>query len=203
METNALDRLIEALKAQIGVYKLELLQHYPNDLLVHDRASFERFWAPGQRFGWMVGHRHTHMAAIGLHVEENKVLGYLLNLAADDRFFEIAIGQDGQSFSIKEIGREGFRSLMNTPVPYHRMGQHENFTLYRAGGAVGSVVITPTGTYEMRVYKAVLAPKAGSLARDATALHLWSDYACRGLAGSLFYRSEYVVTPPSAVLLVA
>lgn len=203
MDIKPVDQLMHALQTIIEGAGLELLQRYPNDLLVHDRRQFERFWAPGQRFGWMVGHSHTHMAVVGLHTEENKVLGYVLNLNSDDRFYEVTVGRDGRSHQVREVGRAGFESLLRTPVPYSRQGDDKSFTLFCVGRPVGAVGITITGTFENRFYSASIAPRDGAQNRDVGALHLWADYACRRLAGSLFYRSDCTVVGAGETLLVA
>jgi len=47
------NKIIDAMLAEVARYKLELLQRYPNDLLVHDRISLERGAHAGAKFCWM------------------------------------------------------------------------------------------------------------------------------------------------------
>ena len=112
------ERIIEAAKAEIEKYALELLQRYPDDLLVHDRSALEIYAVGGARIGWMVGHSHTHLVPLGIHPGTNQEVTYLTNLANDDRFYEIVISSSGENFTMKEITREDFAGLARTPVRY-------------------------------------------------------------------------------------
>jgi hypothetical protein len=203
MSNQPVDALIQQLQHIIASGRLELLDRYPNDLLVHDRLSFERFWAPGQRFGWMVGHSHTHVTALGLHPDENKSVTYVLNLSSTDRFFEITVGRDETTFRIEERGRDAYAALQRVPVDYRKVGVDNKFDVYRANNRVGHVTVEASGPYTERIYKAVLTPTCVANKADKAALHVWADHAARSIAGTLFFRSQYLMNDPILDLLHA
>ena len=47
------NKIIEAMLAEVERYKLELLQRYPDDLLVYDRMALARNAHAGAKFCWM------------------------------------------------------------------------------------------------------------------------------------------------------
>ena len=197
------NEIIEAMLAEVARYKLELLQRYPNDLLVHDRNSLERGAHAGAKFCWMVGDSHTHLARLGVHETLNEYPTFLTNYCANDRFYVIDVARDGQSFTLKEVTRESFPSLSHTPIPYKRVGQANGFWLYKNGARVGTVSIVRTGTYEKPVYETALAAIAGTDEGDKSALEYWAMRASIEMAGTLFVNTQFTWHPPIEMALAA
>jgi hypothetical protein len=197
------NKIIEAMLAEVERYKLELLQRYPNDLLVHDRISLERGAHAGAKFCWMVGDSHTHLARLGVHAKLNEYPTFLTNCASNDRFYVIDVARDGQSFTMKEVTREFFPSLSRTPIPYKRVGQANSFWLYKNDARVGSVSIVRTGTYEKPVYETALAVMAGTSEGDKAVLEHWAMQASIEMAGTLFVKTNFAWHPPIELALAA
>lgn len=192
---NLVDRLVKAMQDEIEKHGLELLQRYPNDLLVHDRAVLDWAAVPGMEIAWMCGHSHTHIVPLGLHDEESDMVSCLLNMSKDDRFYLIKVGQDG--FAFKEVTREAFGALANTPGKYQADGGMRGFWLKRRDmSKVGTVEVISEGNWQNVVYKARIAPLAGISPMDKAALNVWCSYAIREVAGSLFAKSEITWAEP-------
>jgi hypothetical protein len=194
--------ILERMQAVITIYGLEVLQRYPDDLLVHDKSMLERFAVPGAKICWMVGHCHTHLVALGFHLVENLNVTYLTNLASEDRFFVLNIGQ-GHGIKMSAIDRQQFSALSNTPVPYERRGDSSNFWLYRQRNKLGHVAIEQVGTWQDRKCVATITPVAGISAHERAALAVWCSYAITELTGTLFARREIAWAEPIAIVQAA
>lgn len=181
--------IIEAMKQEIEKHKLELLQRHPKDLDI-DMAMLERFVAPGLKYAWMVGDSHTHSAPLGVHQKQNELPTYVTRLANNDRFYLLTVGNGPDQFTLKEVDRDAFASLVNTPIPYKMVGNVDSFWLYRNESRVGTCIVTREGTYEKPVYKVALTPMAGIGKLDRAALEEWGQQAVVKKAGSLFAFSQ-------------
>ena len=190
--------ILNAMQSAIAQYGLEVLQRYPDDLLVHDKAMLERMAVPGATLAWMVGHCHTHIVSLGFHPKENMNVTYLTNLAREDRFFVLTIGH-GNGFKMDEIDRQIFAALSGTAVPYRREGIASNFWLYRHSKKIGHVAIEQVGTWQAPKAKATITPMAGVSAHERSALGLWCTYATTEIAGTIFVRSEENWAEPMAL----
>lgn len=197
------NKIIDAMVAEVARYKLELLQRYPNDLLVHDRISLERGAHAGAKFCWMVGDSHTHLARLGVHAKLNEYPTFLTNCCSNDRFYVIDVARNGESFTLKEVTREFFPSLSHTRIPYKRVGQANGFWLYKNDARVGSVSIVRTGTYEKPVYETALAVMAGTSEGDKAVLEHWAMQAAIEMAGTLFVTAKFAWHPPIELALAA
>lgn len=152
--------ILDVMRAAISKYGLEVLQRYPDDLLVHDKAVLERVAVPGAKIAWMVGHCHTHLVSLGFHPKENLNVEHLTNFGSDDHFFVLSIGQ-GSHFKMVELDRKSFAALSRTAVPYERKGVASNFWLYRHTVKVGHVAIRQVGTGQEPKAKAVITSMNG------------------------------------------
>jgi len=190
--------ILERMQAVITKYKLEVLQRYPDDLLIHDRMMLERFAVPGATIAWMVGHSHTHLAALGFHPVENLNVTYLSNLASEDRFCVLNIGQ-GHNIKMTELDRQQFAALSNTPVPYERRDDSSNFWLYRQRSKLGHVAIEQIGTWQDRKCVATITPVTGISSHERSSLGVWCSYAITEMTGTLFTRGEISWTEPIAI----
>ena len=194
--TTLVDRIIEAACKEIEKYSLKLLQHYPDDLLVHDRCALEEYAFGGAKIAWMVGHCHTHLVLLGVHPKENYGVTYLTNLANDDRFYEISISPSGSDFTMKEVTREQFVALSKVRVPYTRDGKATGFWLVRDGTRVGTVTSESIGDLCRPAYRSTITPVAGITDQDLSALQMWCQKSVVEAAGTLFVRSYVDIAPP-------
>ncbi len=194
--------ILESMQAIVKKYGLELLQRYPNDLLVHDKAMLERVAVPGAKIAWMVGHCHTHLVCLGFNPKENMNVEYLTNLGSDDHFFVLTIGT-GNRFTMHEVDRKEFIALSSTAVPYQRKGDASNFWLYRQSSKLGHIAIEQVGTWQDRIAKARITPLEGITAHERAALGIWCSYAITEVAGTLFVRSQISFAEPIQVAQAA
>lgn len=194
-------RIVERMTRVIREHGLELLERYPNDLLVHDRNILERAAVDGAQIAWMVGHCHTHMVILGLHPDENQNVGYLTNLSSSDHFYLLKV--KGDAFTMQEVGREAFARLSNTSVPYARKGVKDAFWLLRNGVRVGYVRVEWIGTLAAPRYKVTLTPVHGCSALDLSALYVWGSRALAEVARSLFTPGDIVLAESEKILQAA
>lgn len=194
--TQIADKIIDAILAQITFYNLDLLKHYPDDLLMWDRNSLSRSAHAGAKFAYVVGHTHSHLAKLGVHREFNECPTYWTRLSNDDRFYVIDISRDGENFTMKEVTREYFPNLANTAIPYRRVGLPNAFWLYRNQTRVGTCRIDYRGVQDGRqTYHAYLAPIAGMGGADKIALEDWAQFAANEMSGTLFRDLNYTWEP--------
>lgn len=187
--------ILNAMQQVILKHGLELLQRYPDDLLVHDKAVLDRTVVPGAKIAWMVGHCHTHIVPLGLHPKENLNVEYLTNMASEDRFFVLNIGQ-GEKFSMADVDRKAFAALSNTAVPYERQGPASDFWLHRQKNKIGYVALKNVGTLNEAKVAATITPVVGISGIDRAALELWCQHAIVEMARTLFVRSEVTWAEP-------
>ena len=194
--------ILNGMLAAIAKYHLEVMQRYPDDLLVHDKAMLERVAVPGARIGWMVGHSHTHLVALGFHPAENLHVTYLTNLAPEDRFYVLNL-RHGGSIQMQELDRQGFAALSSTAVSYHRKGDASNFWLYCQNRKIGHVVLKSVGTRQDRRIHATITPKQDISGHERVALGIWCSNAVTEMAGSLFVRSTVTWADAIEIALAA
>lgn len=198
------DKIIEAMLAEIARYGLELMQRYPNDLLVHDRRTIARNAVAGGKLAWVVGHSHTHLAVLGIHPDQNEHPTWLTNLANADRFYVLDIGATGANFTLKELKREDFAALGRTPIPYNRVGKAEAFWLYKNQTRVGTCRTEFKGIVNgRRAYHCFLSVMAGTSEKDKVALENYAAYASNELAGSLFRDLDFTWEAPIELAMAA
>jgi len=197
-------KIVEAMLGEITRYGLELMQRYPKDLLDVDHFTLSRHALPGAKFGWCVGHSHTHLAILGIHPKRNEILTCFTNLCNDDRFYLLEVDRNGETFSLKEVERKAFPDLARTRIPYKRVGKPSAFWLYNGDVRVGTCRLdfaghkggTPT-------YTATLQVMAGTRERDLVALEAWAAESVIETAGTLFSRTQYVWEDPMQLLHAA
>ena len=196
------DAIIEAMKAEIAKYNLELLERYPGDLEI-DRELLQRFAQPGTKYAWMVGDSHTHGAPLGLHQKHNELPTYVTRLANNDRFYLLTVGHGLGQFRLSEIGRDEFAALVHTPIPYRSVGRVDSFWLYKNESRIGTCVLKREGTYEKPIYKIALTPMKGISTIDREALQEWGTQSVTKMAGSLFAQSRVEWLDPIVLPLAA
>jgi len=201
-----MNQIVEAIMAfmaaQIEKYSLELMQRYPNDLLVHDKSVLERIAVPGAHFAWMVGHSHTHLVPLGLHAEESEMVKCLTNMASDDRFYECKVSHGGD-FTMKEIDRKAFAELSTTRIQYQSAGSKDGFWVMQGKQKVGYIDLKMVAESQHRHVKAVITPVAGISPLSKSALETWCSYGVIHLAGSMFIQSSLEWAEPYQELLAA
>jgi hypothetical protein len=191
------ESILNEMQFIVAKHGLNLMQTYPNDLLVHDRRMLERCAHNGASIAWMAGHSHTHLVNLGVHREENEMVHYLTNLASEDRFYTIKIFAGDVAF--KEVDRKGFDALANTPVPYIKLGQDDEFALFKREVRVGKVRVTQQGSYADRLYVLEISAEACATKQDHMALHIWAEKAAAKCAGTLFVKidTKFTVVQPA------
>lgn len=200
-----LDQVVQAMKDRIAAHGLQLLQNYPNDLLIHDRRIMEAALVPGVTMGWVVGHNHTHLIVLGVHPQENDMAPYLTRLSESDRYYTIALdGRAASGVAITEASREAFAALANLDVPYRSNGPVESFDLYRHTQMIGHVTVrrqvTDGGT---PVYLQTIEPTHRATDADRVALLFWAEKAAVKAAHTLFCQTEVTWQEPGAEALAA
>lgn len=196
-----INQIIAAMQDIIAKHGLELMQRYPDDLLVCDRAVLEQFALPGAKIGWCVGDSHTHITPLGIHLRENECVTYHLNLASRDRFYLLSVGQG--RFTLNEQTRKSYEALANTPVPYAKEGDASSFWVLRHKTRIGHVSLTSIGSCQEPKELARITPIAGISPQDSAALVHWCMYGIREKAHTLFVRSVVEWCEPARLQLVA
>lgn len=196
VQNPLVDRMIEAMRAEIEKHGLEVMQRYPNDILIHDRNMLLCNAAPGSRFAWTVHDTSSHLAVLGIHPDLNSDINAFVNHSDRQRFYELRVNHG--SFSLNEIDERAFLSLRHVSVPYHSTGRG-SFRLLRGDTVVGHVRLDDVGNWQDRRYKVTITPDAQATARDLVALDAWSVRETVRLAGTLFVRSTMDWIEPQAL----
>lgn len=183
--------LVEAamtfMQEQITKYGLELLERYPNDLLVIDRERLVQFATSGAQVAWMAGDSHSHMVQLGIHPQENEMVTCLTNMSSRDRFYLLKFSNSGVTG--KEVDRTEFAALARTPIPYTSEGTKEAFSVYRGKTRVGYVQLEMQINQANRHVDSRITPFGEATPNDLTALRMWAEKGCVRLAGTLFCSS--------------
>lgn len=184
--TSRASRLIEGMQGIIKHHGLELMQRYPDDLLVHDRRILESLENSSCSIGWCVGHGHTHMVILGVHPEENSMVDCFLNLASDDKFYKIIL-QGKEDFKLQEVSRANFEALKSIRVPFTKKGTHLEFTLFKDANPMVNVHIRQDGTFETRKFFVSFQPLVDVTEFDQKSAELWAYKSIASYTGTLFY----------------
>jgi hypothetical protein len=182
------DRIVDAMLAEVKKYGLELMERYPNDLMVHDLETLGRIAVPGAQLAWVCGDSHTHLVVLGVHEEQNSLIGAFLNMSSRDRFYRIKVGHSG--FRMEELSRDVFAALERTPLQYRAVGQIKDggVCLMRGNERIGAIGIESRGTFQDRWYQVTVQPDAGISAMDRGALDVWARRIPVEVAHTLFVR---------------
>jgi len=191
MKQNILvDSIIQTMLLFINKHGLKLMETYPNDVLVHDRAFLEQMASPGAHIAWMVGDRHSHIVPLGFERENNGLVYAFTNLANDDRFFSIKINMNDR-VAFKELSRNEFKELAKTPVQYSMScSDTSDFNLMRSGNILGHINVERVGSFQESIMKCTVTPMEGISLLDRSALEFWADHAITKTAGTLFVKSK-------------
>lgn len=196
-----IDSLLQSMQRLIVANRLQIMQTYPNDILIHDRRYLDHHAVPGATIAWVVGDLHSHMTFLGVHPEENQRVTWLSRLSAGDKFFRIDVTWGG-SFHIVEMNREKFEALALTKVRYAANGPTDSFALMRDTQKIGAVSLSSHGAWESRAWKVGIT-QATTSRMDRIALQMWADYAVNKAAQSLFAKREFIWSNVSALKVVA
>ena len=184
------DSVLQSMQDIIVKHGLELMQHYPNDLLVHDKAFLMEMASPGAHIAWVIGDRHTHIVALGLSQTENEMVGCLTRLASNDKFYSIKF-HTNQRVEFKEFTSANFETLATTKINYSpSVKDMSDFWLMCGSTQIGRISVEITGTYVERVYECRVTPFEGISLLDRTALNHWAQLAIIKTAGTLFVKSN-------------
>lgn len=186
------NQIIQSMQDIVAKHGLELMQRYPNDLLVHDKAYLMRMASPGAQFAWVVGDAHTHIVSLGMAQEENEMVNCLTKLANKDKFYTVKINTGNRAI-FTELDRKAFEALASTPVRYSMScGDSSNFWLMNGKNAIGHIHVENVGTIQERKILGHVRPVEGISLLDTAALTHWVGRAITKTAGTLFVRSDTV-----------
>lgn len=188
VQNPMVDRLIEALLAEIDKHGLEVMSRYPNDLLIHDRNMLMMHAVAGARLAWTVHDSSTRMIPLGLTRQQNEEVTYGTNDSSRQKFYEIKIGHG--DFKLKEISLADFKALNRVPVPYRLEGSGECFSVMKDGRRIGVIRYTDVGNFQSRKYEVDITPVAGLGGLDMMALSSWAGRGAINLAHTLFVRTH-------------
>ena len=184
-----IEAAIQLMLAEIERHGLQVIQRYPDDVLVHDRAVLEQFGHPGSTVAWMVGDLHSHIVPLGIHPLLNKTVTYLTDMASNDRFYTLEFSRSG-TVVIKPIDRKVFAELSRASVPYTTKGTTTNFSLYRGTSRLGHCMLTDEGTCAAPLMLVTITPRHDIQLIDKSALEEWARQGVTQHTGSLFAKSK-------------
>lgn len=174
-----IQKMIDAMQKEVERHGFELLQRYPRDLLVHDRAILAQYAKPGAIIAWVIGHCHSQAVAVGIHEMEHSLLTTLAKQSRTDQFYRLDCGND--HFKLTSITREDYLALCNTPIPYTATRNPKNFVLSRNGINVGHCQVTPPD-YRVsrdRIHVLELTPTRNASPLDLAALECYGRQSIR------------------------
>ena len=192
-----IQKIIDVMQQEIVRHGFELMQRYPRDLLVHDRAILTQYAKPGAVIAWVIGHCHSQAVAVGIHQQEHSLLTALAKQSRSDQFYRLECAAD--TFELTHITRDDYLALSHTPIPYLATRNPKNFVLSRNGIAVGQCQITPPDyrVSKDRTHTLALTPTCSATALDLAALECYGRQALRKIE-DCFAHLEIVWHPTSA-----
>lgn len=186
---NRTDRLIAAMISLVQSHGFQLMQTYPNDLLIHDRRVLEKFEGHSGVLAWCLGDTHTHMCALGIHPDENIAVTYYLNLGSRDRFYKIVLN-GSEDFKIVEQTPEQFRNLQQTKISYTKAGDDLSFTCSYKDTPIAQCHITIHGSFRERNYVAQMKALKPLSIVDKMSVEYFAYHAIRNYSGTLFFKAD-------------
>lgn len=184
-----IEAAIQLMLAEIERHGLQVIQRYPDDVLVHDRAVLEQFGHPGSTVAWMVGDLHSHIVPLGIHPLLNKTVTYLTDMASNDRFYLLEFSRSG-AVVIKPIDRKVFAELSRAAIPYTTKGTPTNFSLYREASRLGHCMLADEGTCAAPLMLVTITPRHDIQPIDKAALEEWARQGVTQHTGTLFAKSK-------------
>lgn len=185
------EQMIALMLGQIELHGLEVLEHYPNDVHIHDRNTLNIHATNGMDMAWTVSDTSTHLVPLGLSLKKNEEVSYLMNLSSRQRFYRLSINND--TCCIKELTREAFAELGRVRVPY-RLGAPKVAdglnTIYRNDVKIGMIHLKDIGNWNSRAYEVTILPEKGLCLRDQIALQVFSERLPVDITGTLFVRTK-------------
>lgn len=185
MSTSRVTSIIEAMQTIISIHGLELMQRYPNDLLVHDRRILENLDNTTCTIAWCVGHSHTHMSVMGIHPEENDMVSCYANLGSTDKYYKLVLS-GREDYKLTEMERSEFLKLSQVRVPYSLKGSNMDFNLFKDNVSIARVTVEVSGPYIDRLFNISYQPVASLSDIDKRAVEKWAYKSIAKQAGSLF-----------------
>lgn len=186
---NRTDRLIAAMTSLVQSHGFQLMETYPNDLLIHDRHVLEQFEGHSGILGWCLGDTHTHICTLGIHPDENEAVSHLLNLGSKDRFYKIVLN-GSEDFKIVEQTPEQFSNLKHIPIPYTCSGYELSFTCSYKEAPIAQCNIAILGSFQNRAYVAHLKALKPLSIVEKMAVEYFAYHAIRKYSGTLFFKAE-------------
>lgn len=187
------ENIIAAMLKEVEKHHLELMRRYPLDLIKHDKCKLENLIAPGAKIAWMVGDAHTHMIFLGIHKTENDMIRCLTNLCNNDKFYVLdikSLADDG--FNLKELTKEKFTLLANTPIHYSASGFDKySMSVMDGKDLIGGFEIAVEGGWEERIFNCTVRPKENLNKLQSTALKVWASYGVNNASGTLFSKTVF------------
>ena len=191
-----IQKMIDAMQKEVVRHGFELMQRYPRDLLVHDRAILTQYAKPGAVIAWVIGHCHSQAVAVGIHEMEHSLLTTLAKQSRADQFYRIECTAD--NFELTALPRHEYLALSHTPIPYRTTHNPKRFVLSRNGIVVGRCQITPPDyrVSQDRTHTLEITPTRNASSLDLAALECYGRQALRKIE-DCFARLEVVWHPTS------
>jgi len=184
------ESIIQIMLSFIKKHGLRLMETYPADLLLHDRAFLEKMALPGANIAWMVGDMHSHIVPLGFERGNNELVHALTNLANNDKFYSIKVSANNR-VAFKEMSRDEFKDMSKTPVAYSMScSDGSDFNLMCNDNVIGHIKVESIGSFYAPMMRCTVTPMEGISLLDKAALEFWAGYAITKTAGSLFVKSK-------------
>lgn len=183
------DRLIAAMISLVHSHGFQLMETYPNDLLIHDRNVLEKYEGHSGILGWCLGDTHTHICTLGIHPNENEAVSHLLNLGSKDLFYKIVLN-GSEDFKIVEQTPEQFKNLMHIPIPYTCFGSELSFHCSYKEAPIVQCIIEIKGSFRDRMYVAHLKALKPLSIVEKMAAEYFAYHAIRTHSGTIFFKAE-------------
>lgn len=185
MSTTRVTSIIDAMKSIIAIHGLELMQRYPNDLLVHDRRILENLDNTTCTIAWCVGHSHTHMSVMGIHPEENDMVNCYANLGSTDKYYKVVLSGK-EDYKLTEMERSEFLKLASIRIPYSMKGSNWDFNLLKDQVSIARVSVEVAGPYMARIFNISYQPVVSLTDIDRRAVEKWAYKCIANQTGTLF-----------------
>lgn len=182
------EKILAFMLGEIKHHDIKLMEKHPTDMTGYTLNYLKHICTDEIQFAWVVGDIHTHIVALGIHSEDNKMIKCFMNLSIQDKFYLFKVNKDG-SFLAKQLKKNEFEKLSEFPVMYNdRNLSNNSFDLYKGEVLIAKCKTLITGNSISGIVKKgiyTLENKEEASKIDETAAHQWISHRLTKMAGYL------------------
>jgi hypothetical protein len=190
MNTENVKPVVQKLLDIIKHHKLEVMEHYPNDVLVCDAEMLEKAWFPGARIAWAASTSSTQLIVLNTGSKSTREMLQAIGSYSMSYKVWYLLSNVGGKVVAKELTAEQFATLEDDSTLTTKQIERGRYQILENGAPVAGVTCTyqkcEDGSHNPPLLVEVTSEVARPLIRAKIQL-LANDLATK-FHGSLFWR---------------